>query len=482
MKGTYFILVVLLSAAVSGNGFAQRGAGAYASYTDNIAALERELASAPRQRRGDIYARLASEHYNAAELYNEISFASAATGNLYYAVMDENNWDAGDVASLFRGIGYHEMGKLAEAISTLESFVGSSGRIDTRAETTARAWLGIAYYTSGQTERAVEQWRRIESEERDQCGILAFAYAKVGYRIETAGQWCGDGSAVGNDRASIIPALQVATVREQYEQVSAMLGGYRVTPSHIENRGMETETRFYDPAAIRTVSNAHYLLAYRYASHAVESGANEANKDLYRSAFYFYTGQFGKVIETQVGRDDVYGALYLAAAYYAAGEPDVAQDVFRYIERSNDHDVLSKLGLLYARLGVAGKERQAVEYAEQAVRDSRDRSGRMIRQDRYRRLGEIYVLQGEYDRAIEVLSSAFRSERRDDLRANDPQYLIMYGTSIVLGKNFIALSEAIDMFSTVMRAYPVATGLVETTSLLDVATNIGREGRIIYRR
>jgi tetratricopeptide (TPR) repeat protein len=482
MKISYFILVVILSTGMSGYGLAQRGASPYASYTDNIAVLERELASASRQRLGDIYARLASEHYNAAELYNEISFASAATGNLYYALMDENDWDAGNVSSLFRGICYHELGKTAEAISTLESFVSSSGRIDARAETTARAWLGIAYHSSGQTERAADQWRRIESEERDRCGILAFAYAKVGYRTETAANWCGNGSADGNDRASIIPALQVATVREQHEQVKSLLGGYRVAPSHVENRGMETEIRFYDPATIRTVSNAHYLLAYRYASQAVESGATEANKDLYRSAFYFYTGQFGKVIETQVGRDDVYGALYLGAAYYAAGEPDVAREVFRYIERSNDHDVLSKLGLLYARLGVAGKERQAVEFAEQAVRDSRDRSGRMIRQDRYRRLGEIYILQGEYDRAIEVLGSAFRSERRDDLRANDPQYLIMYGTSIVLGKNFIALSEAIDMFSTVMRAYPVATALVETTSLLDVATNIGREGRVIYRR
>jgi tetratricopeptide (TPR) repeat protein len=448
----------------------------YISHTERIKELERELQSARGSNRDEVLRTLSQKHFEQAELHGIIARSAAAIGELYYSLMKENDLDAGAAAGLYRGIGMFELGNLSEAEQVLEEFLRQGNRLTEDLRSAGTAWLGAVRYRQGDMRQAVTLWNNLPDAERTGCSVGAYVHGRVGYNVNGLVDRCLNRDVTG--AANVLPVMQAMISTGRYELLPELLQKKSLNDPYIERAGSERELRFFDPSEIVTLSHVHYALAAHYAGQS----ANPTGERFYTGAYLFETGQYNKVIDTLIGDPDRRSAIYLAGAYYKSGQQDIARDIFNHIERTNDEIVLNNLNLMYAILGLENKKNQAADYFMGKIQTQRPRSRSDVSQEIYKYLGLVYFYNDDYTKALELLGGAFRSERRRDLRANDPGYVILYGSSIVLSRNFISLSEAIDMFSTVMNAYPPATALVEMTSLIDVVTNIGREGRVIYRR
>jgi tetratricopeptide (TPR) repeat protein len=469
----YIFLTVLLVAAAE-DSRAQRPAVGYVSLTDQIERLERALGTTSGARRNTTLLELAQAHYELGRFYTLVWQTTVRINEVYFSIMEEQNRDAGPAAMLFRGIGYYEIGENDKARDMFSRFLSAGGSTVQRLQSDAFAWMGAAWYMDNNRQQAIQQWSKIP--EQYDCSVLMYVYSRTGYNLDTIvdrciGQYSGDDSNADH-------RIQANIAAGRYADLPRLLRSAELDPAYRFHEGSDREVTYFNPATIVTLSQAHYALAAHYASDAGDRNAAR----YYRGAFYFRTGRYEEAVRTLTGVRDLRSAMYLAAAYFKTNELSTADDVFDYIERSGDEPLLRELGVLYAELAIPGRQRRALTLTQRGTAPRRPANRRNIEQDSYERLGLVHLYQGNYEAAIEVFSTAFRSEGRGDLRANSPVYLVAYGSAIVLARNFITISEAIDMFSTVMRAYPAATSLVETTSLIDVATNIGREGRIIYRR
>lgn len=473
----HIAIIVVLMLTESGFGF--QGADrrtAYVPYSQRILELTNDLENVRGPGRNTVLLSLAEKHFEQAEFYSLMTYSAAAIGELYFTIMEENEIDAGRAAALYRGIGLFELGRFTESEKVLEEFLNRGNNLPENLQTDGRAWLGAARYAGGDTRGAEQQWQSIPGRERETCSVVAYVWGRVGYNVDALQELCS--TAGSADAKDVMPVIRAMVAAGWYDLLPGLLMKHTFTASYVEHAGSEKELRYFNPSEIRTLSHAHYALAAHYAG----LSDNEKYSRFYTGVMNFKTGRDGKVIDTLVGIDDLRSAVYLAAAYYRNGQKEIAREVFDYLERTGSEDVLAELYMQYAAIGVGEKEAETAAFFKKQTRSGEQGSRRNVPQDLYRQLGLMYLYNKDYDNALESLGVAFRTERRDDLRANDPGFMILYGTSIVLSKNFISLSEAIDMFSTVMRAYPPAIALVETTALIDVVTNIGREGRVIYRR
>ncbi len=473
------ILLVLLIAC-SHIGVAMQGAdrrAGYVTHMERIHELERDLQRTRGTNRDEILNALARKHFEQAELYYVISRAMAGIGEIYYAIMEEQNIDAGIASGLYRGIGQFELGNYVQAENTLNNFLRRGDNIPGDLRNSGIAWLGAAKYALGNKHRAGEEWQTIQRSVREKCSVAAYVYARVGYNVGDLIDRCAINENSDN-RENIIPAMQVMIAAGRFEPLVEFVKKDAFDIAYISNEGSDKELRYFNPSDIVTLSQAHYALAVHYADKL--SGNTE--KRFYRGVFYFRTGRYENAVDILVGIDDIRSAVYLGGAYYNTGQKEFAREIFDYVEKSAGDDVLGELYIMYGRLGIDENKKKAVDFFQQKIEERQRRSRRDIPQDLYTRLGLMYFYYNDYTAVQETLGAAFRTEWRSDLRVNDPAFMVLFGSSIVLAKNFISLSEAIDIFSTVARAYQPANGLVETTSLIDVATNIGREGRVIYRR
>ncbi len=479
MNGIRIHIIIILVLFLVENSFslqrADRRAG-YVPHFERISQLEDKLRTARGSERETVLLTLAAEHFEQAQLYTLLWRTTASIGTLYYDIMEDNDVDAGRAAGLYRGISYFELGKYDNAENSLQTFLRSGRELSQEIRTKGQAWLGAAQYMQEKEQHALEQWNAIPAPVRNDCSIAAYVQARVGYNLDALRERCSPTGSVDEQR--VIPMIQTLVATGQFEPLPALLEKKSVEAAYIDQKGSEAELRYFDSSELVTLSHAHYALAAYYTRDV----SNEKKKRYYTGAFYFHTGQYDKAVEVLVGSDDLASALYLAGAYYQTGSRTIAEDVFQYIEKTADKEVLQDLQVMYAMLAIEGRDSNVADVFPINMNNHQSRSRQNVSQDTYKKLALVYFYNGKYDKALEVLGAAFRTERRDDLRVNDPGFMVLYGSSIVMAKNFISLSEAIDMFSTVMRAYPHAEALVETTSLIDVVTNIGREGRVIYRR
>ncbi len=455
---------------------ADRRAG-YVTHLERISELERDLQRTRGANRVEVLTALARKHFEQAELYYLISRSMAGIGEMYYAVMDEQNIDAGVASGLYRGIGLYELGKYVQAEKTLVNFLRQGDNIPGDLRTAGTAWLGAVRYARGNKQRAVEDWQTLRRPVREGCSIAAYVYARVGYQVAELIDRCSINENFFKDD-TIIPVMQVLIAAGKFEPLIELVKQDAFNVAYIQNKGSEKELRYFNPSDIVTLSQAHYALAVHYADKLTD----DKDKRFYNGVFYFRTGRYEKTVDILVGVDDLRSAVYLGGAYYQNDREEFAREIFDYVERVAGDDVVGDLYVMYGRLGIEEKKKKAVNFFQHKIEERQRRLRRDVPQDLYTRLGLMYFYYNDYTTAQEALGSAFRTEWRSDLRVNDPAFMILFGSSIVMAKNFISLSEAIDLFSTVARAYQPAYALVETTSLIDVATNIGREGRVIYRR
>lgn len=452
--------------------------GRYVPFSERITELEQRLETARGDERISDLIALAEVHFQNAELYTLIWQASAAINELYYGIMEGQNRDAGVASKLYRGIGFFELGEHLRAKEMFTAFLTNRSPVPGQLESRGRAWLGAVYYLENNRDQALQQWGRLPQAERNACSVLAYVQARIGFNVEDVIRRCNGVSSSELRGKNILPLIQTVIAADQFDRLPQLVRRADIHASFIEHEGSAREIRYFDPSAIVTLAQAHYALAVYYA----EQANHERLRRYYRGAFYYNVGRFDQAIRTLIGIDDLRSAIYLAASYYKSGEKKLASDVFDYIERTGDSSLLAQLAVVYAEAGVTERQERAIALAERSIQSVRGGRSGDVPQDMLRKFGQVYFYQKEYEKAVELLSTAFRSERRGDLRANAPDFITLYAASIVLSRNFINISEAIDMFSTVMHAYPASVSLVEMTSLIDVATNIGREGRVIHRR
>lgn len=480
MKFFHIHILLILVLLFSDNSIGMQGVdrrAAYSTHLERIRELERELQRTRGTNRDEILHSLARNHFEQAELYYVISRSVAGIGELYYAIMEENNVDAGIASGLYRGIGLYELGDYAQAEDTLEKFLRSGGKIPDELRPVGISWLGAARYALGKKQRAVEGWQTIPRSVREKCSATAYVFARVGYNVEDLLERCSI-NGLSDSRDDIIPAMQVMIAADRIEPLVELVKEDAFDIAYIYNEGSDKELRYFNPSDIVTLSHAHYALAVHYA----DKLPGNTDKRFYSGVFYFRTGWYDKAIDVLVGINDIRSAVYLGGAYYKTGQKEFAREIFDYVEKSAGDDVLGELYVMYGRLGIDENKKKAVDFFQQKIEERQSRSRRDVPQDLYTRFGLMYFYYNDYTAAQETLGAAFRTEWRSDLRVNDPAFMVLFGSSIVLAQNFISLSEAIDIFSTVARSYKPADALVETTSLIDVVTNIGREGRVIYRR
>lgn len=449
----------------------------YVPFVERIRNFEKDLQNASGSNRDEILLSLAKTHFEQAELYHLISLAFAATTEVYFKIMEENNIDSGVASGLYRGIGLFELGDYVEAEKSLNGFLRSQNNMPEELVTAGIAWLGAVEYMRGAKQNAIQRWQTIPSADRELCSVVDYVHARVRFNMDQVPERCTHQSIRAHAN-ELIPAVQVMIAAGQFERLADLIRNDTFTTTFIENKGSEKEIRYYNPADIVTLAFAHYALAAHYSGRAT----TKEQDAFYSAVFYFRTGQYDKLIASLTGSDDMRAAVYLAGAYYKNNQKDSAREIFNYLERSGNETALGDVYIMYAQLGLKDKKDKAVAFFQNALEKRQARTRRDVPQDILKNLGLMYFYSGDYSSALEILSTAFRTERRADLRANEPGFMVLFGSSMILAKNFISLSEAIDMFSTVARSYPAAQALVETTSLIDVATNIGREGRVIYRR
>jgi len=469
----HILIILLLIGAEPALSTRQTG---YVSHFERIAQLEGDLASVRGANRQAILIELAEEHYQQAELYSLVWRSFAAIGKLYYNIMEDNDVDAGIASGLYRGIGYFELGMYDEAREAFQSLLRVGDRLPTQIRVEAEAWTGAVEYQAGNTQRAQERWNAMSESERTSCSIIAYVKARIGHNTGMLNDLCPSNQLT--DQRDNIAFIQALVATDRFDLLPEVVKNKTIDAAFIEEEGSEGELRYFNPSEIVTLASAHYALAAHYA----EKAGRVKEKRFYTGAFYFHTNRYDAAINELVGVDDLRSALYLAGAYYKTEQQSIAEEVFDYIERTGDDDIIRELNILYAMIGVTERSERADQVFKNRIDSQQTQSRRNVPQDIYKQLGLVYFYNEKYEEALDVLGAAFRTERRNDLRVNDPGFMILYGSSMVMAKNFISLSDAIEMFSTVMRAYPPVEALVETTSLIDVVTNIGREGRIIYRR
>lgn len=133
-------------------------------------------------------------------------------------------------------------------------------------------------------------------------------------------------------------------------------------------------------------------------------GANEVDICLYKAAAQFASGSYAAAIETYDAlleydkkNSDVY--FLRGCVYLSSNESDQAQEDFdRAVKYAQDDEIYLEI---YHSLKGAGYESEANGYLEQALNK---KTGRQA--SSYTVKGRIYLLQGQYDKAIERLTTA----------------------------------------------------------------------------
>jgi hypothetical protein len=454
-------------------------------FNSRIHELENQLRSQlPENRRREARALLMDLYARQADIYELMGQSAAASAEVYLDVMKSSETGARAADYIFAGISAFERGEYDLAGKRINGVLEHYQQLPEQLGDLARAWLGAVYYASGEKQRAAEIWKSVNSNAKI-CDEADYLRARLNATMDSdrCEQIPPENASDRQKKASI----QVALAQARHRDLVAMLNGFAGrSPAYIDGGDMATRRVYYDPSVPYTLSRAYYALASETAAELAASlpPAERARlRTNYYLALYAYkSNRYDEVIELLTGTDDMQSALLLSAAFFKEGKIDQAEAIFRYLEREGDDAIRSETGRMIAQIRYGDFASRAIRLCENALRNAQSRTRRGIDQRLYRNLAHTYLLLGRHEEALEVFGEGYRSERRSDPAGNDPAFSIMFGAAIVQGKHFIALPDAIDMFSTVMQKYPPAVHLVEIASLIDVTTNIGREGRLMYRR
>jgi tetratricopeptide (TPR) repeat protein len=473
------ILLVLFSAAQRGQPLREF------DFNSRIHELESQLQSQlPENRRREALASLMDLYARQADIYEMMGQSAAAAAEVYFDVMKNSETGARAADYIFAGISAFERGEYDLAGKRINGVLERNQQLPEQLRDLARAWLGAVHYVSGEKQRAAELWKSVNSP-AEECDETAYLRARLNATSDS-------------DRCNRIPVenasdrqkkalIQLALAHARHSDLAAIVKGFTGrSPAYIDGDNIATKRVYYDPSVPYTLSRAYYALASETAT-KLAAGLPAAERARLRTNYYivlyaYKANRYDDVIALLTGTDDMQSALILAAAFFKAGKIDQAEEIFRYLEREGDDAIRSEMGRMIAELRHGDFTSRAIRLCENSLRNAQSRTRRGIDQRLYRNLAHTYLLLGRYEEALEVFGEGYRSERRSDPAGNDPAFSIMFGAAIVQGKHFIALPDAIDMFATVMQMYPAAIHLVEVASLIDVTTNIGREGRLMYRR
>ncbi len=421
-----------------------------------------------------------------AEIFEVLTASTGAAVMIYFDSINDSAAEALPADYVFSGIAAFETGDFGKA---LELFNTALTRPDIPPSllNTARAWLGAVYYATGLRDRASETWRAAPANSRGGCTDADFLLARFNILGGDAVDRCGAYGSHEDNPTILRNVFAVYLMQGNLEAASGILQRLAAAnPVYTEQEGQSGERRFYDISKLPVIANYYYALSASTASKLEAISTPEQRQEFgtayYRGLSLYKSGRFDDVVRTLTGTEDLLAAALLAAAFYRKGEKDSAAEIFTYIERAGTDPILSETGRIAAELSGLGLQTSAIAQMRSALQNTLERSRRGVDQRLFRNLAEAYLLLGDYEEAMEMLSMGFRNERRGDPAGNDPAFSLLYGTAIIRGGYYTALPDAIDMFNTVLRLYPETIQLVEAVSLIDAATNIGREGRLIYRR
>jgi tetratricopeptide (TPR) repeat protein len=456
-------------------------------FNSRIGELEQLLQTQlPESRRQETRAALMDLYARQAEIYELMAESAAAAAEVYFDVLKNSETGVNATDYIFAGISAFERGEYDIARDRLHGALEKNVQLPEELRKLARTWLGASYYASGDRGRASAEWRT-ETSASTGCDEFVYVWARLKIHTDEAIDRCNStvGETTGNQQVKTL--IHVSLIQEQYDGIAALIRRFNgMSPAYIDRSDNTAQRAYYEPSGLRSLSLAYYSLASKTAgdlSAGLSPGDRAKLKTAYYRALYAYKSEkYDDVIDLLTGTDDGQSALLLAAASFRLGKREQAGEIIRYLERSGDDAVRSETGRIIAELHGQEYESRAIRLCESALRNAQNRTRSGIDQRLFRNLAHAYMHFGRYEEALEVFGSGFRSERRSDPAGNDPAFSIMFGSAIVQGKHFIALPDAIDMFSTVMQAYPAAVQLVEIASMIDVTTNIGREGRLMYRR
>jgi len=133
--------------------------------------------SGPREQKAS------TELAKSQELFNQEQFDKALPGFLKVA-SDYSSTDAGNLAQLYTGLCYAQMGKWAEAVKALEGFSGKGDQIISPA---AEGALGNAYAHTNQLDKAVAHLKKA-AEKADNNSLSPTFLIQAGEILESQGK------------------------------------------------------------------------------------------------------------------------------------------------------------------------------------------------------------------------------------------------------------------------------------------------------
>ena len=436
-------------------------------YEDAARTLQADLPALNPSRRAAAYLTLGMIYLGNAELHRGLHEAGITVQLDYLKKLVAVRGAGGSrFVNLYLGKTLLENGNAGEATKYLERFSAQRG-LEPRYKAIAGASLGLSHFLGRNAHAARAQWATVDTADPEVQMALAAVYSQAGLKDrDPVGMGDAALKKVGSSPSSrMLENLLTVYARAGLTDKSLELVKLAdlKAASYTEALGETKTISFYDVAALGDLAAMYRQASVRYLEKAAADAQIKPTADYYLGAAYAEagdvelslraTGAFLSVANAPLPQRNRARVRY-ATAQYLQGRRGEAMAVWEALAQGQpaEPELLAEilLGCARAKAGCASIEPWATRAAE-AGEGRKTRSLNIA-------LGRLYLLRGDYGRAVAYLEAGRDKSNKNRIESNDPVMLVNLAAAYYRGRQF---SESLEIYFEMSKHFPVVRRIQE---------------------
>ncbi|MEW6605850.1 MAG: tetratricopeptide repeat protein [bacterium] len=268
----------------------------------------------------------------------------------------------------FRGLCYYLRGDLNEAVSDLR-------KVDIKSTLYLKALikLGACYYKLGKIKEAEQTWKEVYSYSKDPIILneLGYTYAELGIkeRFNQTQEWANQVPLEKGRKSlclihfknnKIDKALEL--LKEIQLEIPDLVEERGAYISRDSNRKVKYITNFYNPAMLNHKADIYFTMAIKYYKNYLELaknkdliyhqiGLSQFHSNQLKDAILTFSQLINDATDTKI---KAMSQINLGTCYYLDDRKEKAFSIWDNLYRNSvrDHEMLSQIGVTYARLKI----------------------------------------------------------------------------------------------------------------------------------
>lgn len=391
--------------------------------------------------------------YDKAVLYKEMYHTTLEVG-LEYCFSKGEDEEISRYFPLYLGILYYEMGEWEKAIQNFENF-DRLPNLQPEDKALSKIRRGMALFKQGGKNEAIKIWKREigKNEENPKVrSVIGYAYARADYQLDEALALCQASYQESPDNHLVKRNLGWAYFKiGDIQKARELLDSIALSAPDFVEKNEDREYEFYDAAILLHLSHLYFKIVSQVEKSRL-IGATAPKEQLLATTASYELGEyetavehFQKLAEQNNQTEGIIATIRLGACYYKLNQPDKARQIWDDIRQKmpNNREMLSELGRVYSSLKINPQEAEAL--CIKALPNPPEKRVKVTRKNYkfYRNLGWVYLTNGKYEEAINVLSQTRNLKAFNNVKKNGPLFFLRLANCYYRIKNF---TEAVAIY------------------------------------